>query len=122
MCLVVWKLHTWQASHQAFSLKHPPPPPSAVLCRSWGLILYRSWVPASALDQEAELDLGAPAHDYASVLVDGELAGRMNRSRPGTSLTLPARRAGKCMEWLVGLAALLLPAQITEMHPLLALT
>ena len=65
----------------------PPPPPSAVLCRSWGLILYRTWVPASALDQEAELDLGAPAHDYASVLVDGELAGRMNRSRPGTSRT-----------------------------------
>ena len=100
MRLSVWCLQKWQAPHRPFS---PSPACCAVLYCSWGLILYRTWVPASALDQEAELDLGAPAHDYASVLVDGQLAGRMDRSRPGTSLTLPARRAGKCVGRLAGL-------------------
>lgn len=120
----------------------PPPPPPP---RSWGLILYRTRLPAKALEKDAALDLGGPPHDYAvrflhllrtcgpaghgcrvpaargapapfpapcihpagpaalprcptaplqSVLVDGELAGRLDRSQPATNLTLPARHAG----------------------------
>ncbi|KAI7843402.1 hypothetical protein COHA_003000 [Chlorella ohadii] len=57
----------------------------------WGLILYRTQLPAKALDKDGALDLGSVPHDYATVFVDGELAGRLDRSEPATNLTLPAR-------------------------------
>ncbi|KAL4433782.1 hypothetical protein ABPG75_000223 [Micractinium tetrahymenae] len=61
--------------------------------QSGGLILYRTQLPPGSLDREATLDLGAPVHDYASVLVGGRLAGRLDRSQPGgTTLRLPAQR------------------------------
>jgi beta-galactosidase len=67
----------------------------------WGAILYRTRVPAAALaaganngsNGGAALDLGAPVHDYAHILVDGALAGRLERDGPA-NLTLPARGAG----------------------------
>lgn len=46
------------------------------------------------MERDGHLDLGGPVHDYASVFVDGELAGRLDRSVPATNLTLPARRHG----------------------------
>lgn len=46
----------------------------------WGLILYRIHVPASAFDKEAVLEFGAPIHDFATVYVDGQLAGKLDRS------------------------------------------
>jgi beta-galactosidase len=67
-----------------------------------GAILYRTRVPAAALaagagpngpSDGAALDLGAPVHDYAHILVDGALAGRLERDGPA-NLTLSARGAG----------------------------
>jgi beta-galactosidase len=64
--------------------------------RSWGLILYRTQLPATALSQGATLDLGAPVHDYASVLVDGHMVGRLDRSEPSNvTMVLPVKAAGK---------------------------
>jgi hypothetical protein len=59
----------------------------------WGLILYRTRLPAKALEKDGALDLGGAPHDYATVFVDGELAGRLDRSEPATNLTLRARHA-----------------------------
>ena len=71
-----------------------PPAPGPPYPPSWGLILYRHLLPASALERDGALDLGGPPHDYASVFVEGQLAGRLDRSQPSTNLTLPARAAG----------------------------
>ncbi|KAI3434573.1 hypothetical protein D9Q98_002644 [Chlorella vulgaris] len=62
----------------------------------WGLILYRTQLPATALSQGATLDLGAPVHDYASVLVDGHMVGRLDRSEPSNvTMVLPVQAAGR---------------------------
>jgi len=63
----------------------------------WGLILYRTTIPAAALQNgAAELDLGAVVHDYASVYIGGQMAGRMQRTGPA-NLTLRAP-AGTVLE------------------------
>lgn len=70
----------------------PPPPrhpcassfPLPCVVRSWGLILYRTWLPASELDSDAPLDLGEPPHDYATVLLEGATVGVLHE--------LPERR------------------------------
>lgn len=69
-------------------------------------------MPVSALDKGATLDVGTPVHDFASVFLDGQLAGRMERSSQGdTSLVLPAQtgegswslaRLGVCFTCLSG--------------------
>lgn len=67
---------------------------------SWGLILYRTRLPAAALHAGGTLDLGAPVHDYASVLVDGRLAGRLDRSQLGGSrLQVAPHQPGKGSPW-----------------------
>ncbi|KAK9798887.1 hypothetical protein WJX73_001279 [Symbiochloris irregularis] len=58
-----------------------------------GFILYRTHVPATALAAEegASLSLGAPVHDYATVLVGGKEAGVFERNNP-RNLTLTTLR------------------------------
>ncbi len=59
-------------------------------CRSWALILYRTHVPARFLEKGVTLDVGTPVHYFASVYVDGQLVGRMERSSLTNQLTLAA--------------------------------
>ncbi|KAK9843639.1 hypothetical protein WJX81_000575 [Elliptochloris bilobata] len=62
--------------------------------QSGGLILYRTKVPASALNGGAVLDIGTPVRDYAKVLLDGRVVGRLERNNP-RNLTLPAAAGSK---------------------------
>lgn len=43
----------------------PQPRPTPARRCSWGLILYRTRLPAKALDKDGALDLGGAPHDYA---------------------------------------------------------
>jgi beta-galactosidase len=57
----------------------------------WGLVLYRTSVPAKFLSTEGSLlDVGAPVHDYATVFLGGSTVGRLQRSGGVFNLTLPA--------------------------------
>lgn len=47
---------------------------ATLVCRRWGIILYRTWLPGDQLHREAVLDVSSPVHDYASVRCTCEFA------------------------------------------------
>lgn len=53
----------------------------------WGFVLYRAMLPAA---DGWTLDLQSPVHDYAHVLVNGQVVATLDRSTGQTSLQLPA--------------------------------
>lgn len=48
----------------------------------WGFILYRTNLNASFIHDDVELDLGPNIHDYATVFIDGNEVGRLERGGP----------------------------------------
>ncbi|KAK9809058.1 hypothetical protein WJX72_008691 [[Myrmecia] bisecta] len=54
-----------------------------------GVMVYRTTIPAGALQTDSLLDVGGAVHDYAKVLVNGKLVGLLERNVP-RNLTLAA--------------------------------
>lgn len=66
--------------------------------QGWGSILYRTTLPRAFAGGLLKI---TEVHDWAQVFVDGELKARLDRRRQQNTVTLPALKAGTCIDILV---------------------